>query len=230
MDIISQQKTTSGQVKWTLDHPFFKTEKPDPVFRSIYEKSILQLQATPHPVVGVFSSIPREGCTSIVLKLAQMASQNQKTVLIIDTGNGGELSRYFNLSGHRGIHDIRDKPSNIADMAIPTKWQGVSVLPFGLAANTGLPYQDLKPAIAELKPQWDLTLIDLPPILESLLAAHLSDGVVDKLLWVIAAHRTRRETILRAQAELRTYGQPIPLETILNMRQFFIPKGLYRFF
>ncbi len=95
-----------------------------------------------------------------------------------------------------------------------------------LRFRSPLNLSDCQSAFSDMREQFDLTLLDTPPINtfpEGLALTPWVDGVV----LVVRAGHTRREVVQHAAEQIRLHGGKI-LGVVLNRRRYVIPNFLYR--
>jgi receptor protein-tyrosine kinase len=167
-----------------------------------------------------------EGKTTVLTNLGIAAAERKQRVLLIDADlRRPRVHELVNVSNAWGLADLLkrsdfeefSKQAAVEDLFRPTHIPNLSVLPGGPVEMTspGLLYaSDLTPLLERFREEFDLILIDTPPMMlyaDGRLLGRLSEGVV---MVVRAATRTREE--LQA-AYLRLVQDQIPvLGTILN--------------
>ena len=158
------------------------------------------------PRVVVFTSAnASDGKTTVTSNLAMAMAEVRSNVLVID----GDLRRprmhdLFGVSNERGLADLL-QASTLSDEAIAaaiqtTRVPGVSVLTSGLPTHTAANLLH-SPCLAELLPklkkQYDMVLIDTPPMLQ-MTDARLLGRLADAVVLVARAGQTTRDAILAA--------------------------------
>lgn len=200
-----------GQVELaTLDHtPVAES------FRNVLT-SILFVVERPSPVGGtvlvIGSANPSEGKSTVVSNLGIAAAQIGRKVLLIDADlHHPRLHKVFGLPNHAGLRDILATVPPLQTVSPPIRETGVHglfVLPSGLSGSgvLSLFYSRALPTLLDqLRRQFDLILIDTPPILQvpdARVVARHSDGIV----FVCRAGRTTRDSLLEARRRLRGDG------------------------
>lgn len=104
-------------------------------------------------------------------------------------------------------------------------WLAKSQLLCGENGN-GISAPGLERALADLRREFDYTLLHAPPAgrySETALLGHVSDGVV----LVLEAHSTRRVTAQKAKTVLQAANARV-LGVVLSERTFPIPEAIYR--
>jgi len=136
------------------------------------------------------------GKTTTTVSLGGLLAQQGKRVLMIDTDPHASLSYYFGIDAEASSHSVYDifiksndiSADNVMDCLCPTKLDNLYVLPATMALATldrtmgseqgmGLV---LKKALAKIADEFDVAIIDCPPVLGVLMVNALA--ACDKLL------------------------------------------------
>lgn len=168
-------------------------------------------------VMLVTSPNASEGKTTTICNLAVSFAQIGKRVLLIE----GDLRRprlhqYLQLSNAKGMTNVLTQREAIEEV-IQTTAYDVHVLTCGpIPPNPAelLNSNRLKELIQQLKNQYDIILIDTPPVGVVTDAAILST-LVDGVIMVIASHQTESDLALRSMKLLETVGAKV-LGTVLT--------------
>lgn len=202
--------------------------------------------------VYLFTSTQRrEGVTFTCLKVArELARQHAyASVAVVDMNPvHADLSDRVGApaAGWRVVRPQGEPVALVREALRPL--EGVPVLPFGgkmpdVAEAGSLfhftdeaghiqkdsvrePAQRLKALLETLRANYSLVLIDGPSVLataDTLFLAPLVDGVV----FVVEAGKTRRQVVSLAQERLQHAGAKT-LGVVLNRRRFYIPRWIYR--
>lgn len=164
----------------------------------------------PPKSVMVTSSGPSEGKTTFCLSMARSLAAAGNKILLIDadlrrprvarllqiSSNGKDISAL--LTGKEKIKDVLRH-----DRLVP----GLDVIPaFGRAANAQdlLGSKQMQKLIASLTPNYDLVIIDTPPILAVSDAAMVAKAV-DTSLFVVKWADTSRDTVVHALKQLKNF-------------------------
>lgn len=156
----------------------------------------------------VTSANASEGKSITVCNLAVSFAQIGKKVLIID----GDLRRprlhqYLNVPNTKGLSNVLTQQVSLED-AMKETVLNIKVLTCGtILANPAelLNSNLLKQLLKELKSQFDIILIDTPPVGVVTDAAILST-LVDGTLMVVASHQTDSDDVIRAMKLLNNVG------------------------
>jgi polysaccharide biosynthesis transport protein len=173
-------------------------------------------------VVVLTSANASDGKTTVTSNLAIAMAEVRSNVLVIDADlRRPRMHELFELTNERGLTDLLKEPI-LSDEAIatsiqPTAVPGVSVLTSGTPTHTApnlLHSPSLSELLAKLKKQYDMVLIDTPPMLQ-ITDARLVGRLADAVVLVARAERTTRDAILAAYQRLSEDRIRV-LGTILN--------------
>lgn len=168
--------------------------------------------------IMITSSGPREGKSTTAANLAVSMAQSGKSVLLIDADMRNPTQhKLFGLSNMEGLSVslVQDQGSRAFIQA--TEVSGVSVLPGGpIPPNPAelVGSKRMKHLIADLSGQFDVVLIDTPPIIAVTDAAIIAQEV-DGVILVLASGEVNKDFALRAKDQLEKVGAKI-LGAVLN--------------
>ena len=168
--------------------------------------------------VLVTSAMAAEGKTTTASNLAVTFAQQGKNVLIIDGDlRKARLHRVFGITREPGLVDVIAEFATLEDAIRPTTVQNLSVLAAGtLPPNPSelLGSPRMREVLNEAAEQFDLVLIDAPPVLVAGDASILS-VLVDGTVMVLRAGQTDRGAALAAVQQLKSVGAHM-LGSVLN--------------
>ncbi len=156
-------------------------------------------------IVLLASANAGEGKTTIVCNLGIAMAEIRQSVLIIDADlRRPRLHDLFNLPNERGLSDLL-KEQTLSDDAIKalvqeTEVPGLDVLTCGppTHASANLLYSpNLGELLTKFRKQYDMILIDTPPMLQ-LTDARVIARLVDGVILVARAEQTTRDAIVAA--------------------------------
>ena len=155
--------------------------------------------------VVLTSANASDGKTTITTNLAIAMAEVRGNVLVIDADlRRPRLHDLFGISNERGLAELLKDPGLSADAIAksiqPTRVPGLSVLTSGaptLTAANLLHSPNLSELFAKLKTQFDMVLIDTPPMLQ-MADARLVGRAADAVVLVARAGQTTRDAILAA--------------------------------
>ncbi len=205
------------------------------LFRNLYTKVLLSLQAQKYPVLGVTSAISGEGKTTIASGLASAVAEDMTlvgfgsepdTTLLIQC-NRGASPEDPRLAVHPGpglIEVLRGESD--AEAAIQeTGIERLSILPLGepehsfpLAIRTAA----LPELIGQLRTQYGLIVLDMPDILNSTDTQVLAP-LADQLILVVRANVTPAKLVRQALDQL---DEKMFLGVVLNDSKPDLPSWL----
>jgi capsular exopolysaccharide synthesis family protein len=167
-----------------------------------------------------------EGKTTILTNLGVVAAQRRQRVLLIDADlRRPRLHDIFDVPNDRGLTDVllRSHAPGAGDhlpidsFVRPTTTAGLSVMPSGpvdAASTTLLHSADFNTFLQRCRKEFDLVLIDTPPLMlysDARVLGRLSDGLV----MVVRANKRSHDEI-KAVCERLKHDQIPVLGTILN--------------
>ncbi len=172
-------------------------------------------------VIALTSAGPREGKTAVASNLALALAEIGRRVLLIDGDlRKPRLHEIFNVSNVWGLSDLLDgtkPPAGLEAMVAGTGYRDLYLLPAGTVASS---ISNLlhSPRVVELlqqmRQQFDMVIIDTPPMLQmpdARVLGKLADGVI----LVVRSARTTKETAAAAGQRLAEDGTRV-LGTVLN--------------
>jgi Mrp family chromosome partitioning ATPase len=158
-----------------------------------------------------------EGTTTVAAQLAAtLARDGSIRVLLVDA-NGLRPALSMRVESELASGAKGPGPSDHLH-ALP--------LPKELRGPAGIPPQALRQLLEPAEKAYDWIVVDGPPVLGSPDAAALA-GVVDGVVVVVQAGRTKRPVLTRSIELLRKAGARV-LGTVLNRRRLEIPGFIYR--
>jgi capsular exopolysaccharide synthesis family protein len=151
-------------------------------------------KAVPNPVVvlGITSSLPNEGKTTVAVNLARMIAQSGGPTLLIDGDlRGNALSNSIVPPDTRGLVQLVQGEGKLADLIWSDQATRLQFLPAGVTAKLSNPTDILSSAstatlLDSCRRHYDFVIVDLPAVLSAVDAravAHLLDGLVFVVEW-----------------------------------------------
>ena len=155
-------------------------------------------------VINIISTTAQEGKSTCVLNLAMVYAQLQKKVLVIDLDlRMPSIHKKLKLKNKKGISDIIGHQAEVEEVVVQP-YENVDVI----TAGTKIPFASefiqsnaLKEFIEERKKEYDLILLDCPPVglvTDGIVAASYCDGTI----LVCASNRNDRKELLRVKDQL----------------------------
>ena len=186
-------------------------------FRVILTSLLFIGKRRPTQVMVVTSPGVSEGKTRVLSNLAVAYAETGRSVLVIDGDmRRPRLHEIFGISNESGLAGLLAQTESLDARSIFTATQrfqtsGVSVLPSGkpeVATSNLLHSKRLPELIALAREQFDIVLIDTPPMLhiaDSRVVGSLADGVI----LVIRSRQTSRDAAITARRQLAEDGVPV---------------------
>ena len=177
--------------------------------------------------VAVTSAAPGEGKTTVAVNLASAFAHAGVRVLLIDADlRHARVHRLFGLPRSPGLADLLDDPA-LDGVVRATSVPNLFVIPGGRTRTTdrdAVVENILRNALRTLCAQFDLVILDTPPVL-ALADASIISAVADTVLFVVRAGRTDRGVALQALQQLEAVGANVA-GTVLNDPAGMLPEGL----
>ena len=175
-------------------------------------KFSLALSDPDHPVkaVQVTSSVPEEGKTTLALALARVvASSGQKVIIVDGDLRRSSIGRKLNLrEKHKGLSDlvVAGEDTDLSEFLMRDEKGKVDFMPTGTAkyanATDIFSSHRMQLIIDRLKAEYDLVIVDTPPVM-AVADARIIGRVVDKTLFVVRWDKTPRKVARAAVEQLR---------------------------
>jgi capsular exopolysaccharide synthesis family protein len=160
-------------------------------------------------VLVVTSSVPGEGksvtCSNLALSLAAAGRQ----VLLIEADlRLPRISHYFGIDRSVGLTDVLIGRASLEEVVRPIPGTSLTVLPSGHAPPNPselLGSDSMRAVLAELRNQYDVIVVDTPPLLpvaDGAVAAAWADGVV----LLVRTAKTPRQQVTLSLRSLSSVG------------------------
>lgn len=166
----------------------------------------------------VTSCIPREGKSTTAANLGVTFAMAQKRVLIIDADlRRPILHRLFGVPNVQGLTHTLSDTVEYNQIFTPTKIPNLWVVTCGIIPPNPselLGSQKMKTFLEKVKQEFDIVLLDSPPI-SSLADASVLGSIVDGVLFVVKVNMANRDLIEKAKNQLQTVGANI-IGIVLN--------------
>ena len=192
-------------------------------FRSLLTSILFCGENGDRPRVLVLTSArPMEGKTTVVSNLGIALAQIKRKVLIIDADlRKPRIHQLFNVNNERGLGNLLSGghlPDESLDGIVQqTNIPGLSVLPSGPPTENpaNLLYsENLSPMLAKFKSEFDMVIIDTPPMLQ-MPDARVLGRLADAVILVTRAGHTTRDVAVAANQRFAEDKTRV-LGTILN--------------
>jgi polysaccharide chain length determinant protein (PEP-CTERM system associated) len=165
------------------------------------------LEAQNCRVILVTSAARGDGKTLTTMNLAvTLASDLNKRVVVIDADlRRPRVHKVMKAERKRGLSTILKREARLEDCVVDTVVHNLSVLPAGPSVRnpiTLLTDQTFLDVINEAKRQFDIVMIDSPPLLP-VVDSKLIRKLADMALFVVRADATPRDAVVRSMKDLR---------------------------
>jgi capsular exopolysaccharide synthesis family protein len=205
----------------------------DPIIVEHYRKlrsKILQIQEEgPFRTLLVTSANPQEGKTVTVLNLGlSFAMLTDFKVLVIDGDmRRGTLGNWLGVSSEQpGLSNLIDGSSQLEDVVLQSSAIPMHFMVRGNSKVSDMRASQLQSHFQKLSSQYDLILVDSPPV--NLMAdVQILAASCDAVLLITRAFKTTRKTLEKAMQDLAPFRL---IGTILNAGMIPRKKGYYGYY
>jgi capsular exopolysaccharide synthesis family protein len=181
-------------------------------YRTLRTNISLSQVDNPLRTLLVTSCIPREGKSTTVANLGVTFAMAQQKVLVIDADlRRPILHRLFGLPNTQGLTHALSDTVEFDQVFNPTKIANLWVVTCGIIPPNPselLGSQKMKVFLERAKQQFDMVLLDSPPI-SSLADASVLGAIVDGVLFVVKVNMANRDLVAKAKDQLETVGAKI---------------------
>lgn len=193
------------------------------VYREALKATYLSLFGTREmsEVAVVTSAMPGEGKTTLALSLAAMAAQGRQRVIILDADFWKkDASAALGFRTGVGLAEVLEGKATLADAIISDVVSGADVmLPGRFSRGSLLTWiDDFRELLDSLRDQYDVVIIDAPPVLsasEAALLAKHADATVMAVRW----GSTSRDAAAVAARKLHDAGAFLAGSVITMVRE-----------
>ncbi len=169
----------------------------------------------------VTSSGPAEGKSTTTANLAVVFAQQGKRVLLIDADLRKPTVHYtFRTENHIGLSNVLTRQSSLEEAVTVTAQEKLWVLPSGpIPPNPSelLGSKGMKTLLEQAKNEYDVIILDTPPVLavtDAQVLSNLADGVV----LVVSSGKTETDAAKKAKELLESAKAKI-LGVVLNNKK-----------
>lgn len=181
--------------------------------------------------VAVTSSTHNEGKSVASINLAVVIAQNsERPALLIDCNlRKPSIDLLLGLGNEKGLADVLTGRRRLDDVIVSTDIHNLVVVPAGQTSTNPaelLGSQNMKSLLAEARQKFDYVILDTPAVIpysDPRIIGPLVDGVVI----VVRAGKTRREVVSNAESILKDVGAKI-LGFVLTGIEYYIPEYIHR--
>lgn len=207
--------------RFLMDKP---TSAVSEAVRSLRTSLLLSNVDDPPKVIGVTSTIPGEGKTTLAIWLTQTAARSGQRALLIDCDlRRPAVHRNLDLDNRLSLIEFLVEGCSAQDVIQKDETSGIYVLPAKNSQANALDLlssQNMTQLVRSLRPHFDLIVLDTPPLLavsDSKIAGKLTDKTIYAVKWD-ATPRELVRTGLRAAVDAKLDLAGIVL-TQVNVRK-----------
>lgn len=183
-------------------------------------------------IIMVTSSGPEEGKSTVSGNLAAAYAQADKRVLLIDADMRKPTAhKTFSLSNRYGLSTLLSQQAELRDVIQKSGVGNLSVMTSGpIPPNPAemMASNRMSAVLQELRAQFDIILIDTPPLLavtDAQIMASKSDGVI----MVVSYGKVKRDMAVKAKAGLDRVNAKI-LGVVINNVKRKASEGYYYYY
>jgi polysaccharide biosynthesis transport protein len=171
--------------------------------RSIKMGIDLNPEEASNKVIGITSSLPSEGKTTIAASLAQVIAQGGKSVLLVDCDfRNPSLSAALAPDATIGLLDVVLRKHSIEDTLLKDPKSGTIFLPAGkrrplLSSSEILATEQMRRLFEKLRSKYDYVIVDLPP-LTPVVDVRATTSLTDCYVLVVEWGKTKIDVVQHA--------------------------------
>lgn len=193
--------------------PAYLLRHPSSMFgesiRSLYTSILLAPNEAPPRRLLVTSSQPKEGKSTISLCLGRMRALSGHSTVVIEADlRRPSVHRALNIPRRPGLTELIMGEAKLIDVLVKDAESGAYIIPAGKLAPDPteiLSSVRMKELLAELAKQFELTVIDSPPIV-AVADSRLLAPQVDACVMVVRWAKTNRDVVALATKQLQEAG------------------------
>ncbi|MFP4473267.1 MAG: CpsD/CapB family tyrosine-protein kinase [Candidatus Omnitrophota bacterium] len=187
----------------------------------------------PHKALVITSSNRGEGktITTINLAISMIRSRANMKILVIDADmRRGRVDKYLGLDQEIGLAQVLSGDAAVEEALFSIDVPNLTFMAAGQIPENPvelLASRNMSQLISTLRKEYDLILIDTPPVIPVTDASIISD-MADGVLMVIQAGKTQRGLVKRAE-ELLYQAHAKILGHVLTNIEYHLPEYIYRY-
>jgi protein-tyrosine kinase len=176
-------------------------------------------------ILGVISTLPGEGVSTITRGLARIVARNPKAKVLICNVPTDSASR--KPDPYLASDGMDYRPGQFDFTWLPGGQVAVGSLGEpGFMNAIASDIDSVSAMMSRLSAGFELVILDLPPVSQSVIGPAVSKAL-DGIVLVVEAERTRSLSVRATQKTIKVHGGNV-LGVVLNKRRFHIPNFIYR--
>ena len=182
-------------------------------------------------VIGVVSSVPREGKTTIAVNLAALmiASSGARTLIIDSDLHLRLLTAALAPDAREGLIEALDDPSRLASLVFKQQRSGLDVLPCALSTRISnaaelLGSPEMEQLLVAARKAYDCIIIEIAPIM-SVVDIKMIERFIDRFIFVVEWGQTKRSLVLEALSEAQIIRERL-IGIVLNKADPFALRSI----
>jgi polysaccharide biosynthesis transport protein len=187
-------------------------------YRAVRTAVYFNTRGSDHQVIQVTSPNPGDGKSTLIANLAISIANSGKTVLLIDADfRRPRCHRLFNADNQAGMSCVIDGKAEISDVVQETAIENLSLLTCGTRPKNPselLTSRRFEELLALFRDQYDIVLIDTPPVLPVTDPLNVAPRV-DAVLVVLKLTKSARSAASRTLDALESVGANV-LGVVVN--------------
>jgi succinoglycan biosynthesis transport protein ExoP len=160
----------------------------------------------PKKIIGITSSTPSEGKSTIAASLAQLISHSGKRVMLVDCDlRAPRLTRLLAPGAKAGLLEVMSGDASLGDVIWTDQSKRLSLLP--AVATARVPHtaeiigaEEMQALFDRLRGAYDYIIVDLTPLVP-IIDVRATEGLVDHYIFVIEWGRTKIDLVERSLKE-----------------------------
>ncbi len=204
---VSAPSIAAGKLNFS-NRPFLRQVVDEPLsgfaeaFRSIKIAADIDGSSRNHKVIGITSTIPGEGKSTVASNLAELIAHSGKHVILLDGDlRNPTLTRALAPYAKAGLLEVLNNQVSLNDVINVDDDTGLGFVPALLKSrvahtNEILASEALKNLIDRLRDAYDYIIVDLPP-LAPVVDVRAAAKIVDSYIYVIEWGQTRKNFVQR---------------------------------
>jgi polysaccharide biosynthesis transport protein len=159
-------------------------------------------------VIGITSTLPNEGKSTIAVSLARLIAQGGAKVILVDADlRNPSLTRRISPRATSGLIEVAQGTAKLTDVKWHDPISNLEFLPAVLSAriahtNEILASEEMKQLFVELKAAYDYVIVDLSP-LAPVIDVRITEPLIDSYVFVIEWGQTKIDAVEHALSDAK---------------------------